>query len=187
MKRRVFLSGLAGVTALGAGGWLAWRESSRKGPGPRDAGSPPTVAEGAESRTLQSLSLPDVQGQQIALASYAGRPLLVNFWATWCPPCVKEMPDLEELHKKYGEVQFVGIGIDTADNIRAFVEKVPVSYPLLVAGHGGIDIVRSMGNPAGGLPFTVIFDADGQVKRKILGQVKMDDLARTLSAYVGRS
>ena len=97
------------------------------------------------------------------------------------------MPDLEELHKKYGEVQFVGIGIDTADNIRAFVEKVPVSYPLLVAGHGGIDIVRSMGNPAGGLPFTVIFDADGQVKRKILGQVKMDDLARTLSAYVGRS
>lgn len=191
MKRRVFLSGLAGVAVLGGGGWLAWREASRKGPGPRpqggEAASRASAPAGAEGATLLALTLSDMAGEPVALARYAGRPLLVNFWATWCPPCVKEMPDLDALQKKFAEVQFVGIGIDTADNIRAFAEKVAVSYPLLVAGHGGIDIVRSLGNPAGGLPFTVIFDADGQVNRKILGQVKPDDLARTLSVYVSRS
>ncbi len=167
---------------MAAGGWLVWRETARKGPG----GQPAAAAAPSTEGQFMQLALPDVAGKPVALSSFAGQPMLVNFWATWCPPCVKEMPDLEELQKKFPQVRFVGIGIDTADNIRAFTEKVPVSYPLLVAGHQGIDIVRGLGNSAGGLPFTVVFDADGRVNRKILGQVKPEDLARTLSVYASR-
>ncbi|MEI2415200.1 TlpA disulfide reductase family protein [Orrella sp. JC864] len=186
MKRRVFLSGAAGVAAMAAGGWMAWRVSSRKGPGGSAPAQGQQGAAQADAGQFMQLALPDVAGRQVPLSSFAGQPMLVNFWATWCPPCVKEMPDLEALQKKFPQVRFVGIGIDTAENIRAFTEKVQVSYPLLVAGHQGIDIVRSLGNSAGGLPFTVVFDADGRVNRRILGQVKPDDLARTLSAYAGR-
>ncbi|VFR68071.1 Cytochrome c-type biogenesis protein ResA [plant metagenome] len=181
MKRRVFLSGALGVAAMIGGGWFAWRESSRKGPGAERAA--PGTAVAAAPTDLYALTLPDLSGKPVAMESFRGKPMLVNFWATWCPPCVKEMPDLDALHKKYPGVHFVGIGIDSADNMRAFSEKVPVGYPLLVAGHGGIDIVRGLGNAAGGLPFTLIFDADGTVSRKVLGQINPDDLARSLDRY----
>ena len=126
----------------------------------------------------------DVGGQEVAFKEYLGRPLVLNFWATWCPPCVKEMPDLEALHKKHGTVQFVGIAIDTAVNVRKFSEKVHVSYPLLVAGHGGIGKMRALGNKSGGLPFTVIFDAQGRISNKVLGQIKPEQLDGYISDLI---
>jgi len=174
MNRRVFLSGVVGVAVMLGGGWLAWQESARR------AGS--TAAPG-DGPALFDLTLPDPGGRAQPLERYRGRPLVVNFWATWCAPCVKEMPDLDALHRRFPKVQFVGIGVDTAENITQFIKKVPVAYPLLVAGNDGVDIVRSLGNTSGGLPFTVVFDADGSVRRTILGQVAVDDLAATLSVY----
>src|SRR3546814_17822458 len=87
---------------------------------------------------------------------------LLNFWATWCPPCVKEMPDLEALHQKHRQAHFVGLAVDTAVNVRKFGEKVHVSYPLLIAGHGGIKLMRELGHKNGGLHFTVVFDKNGR-------------------------
>jgi thiol-disulfide isomerase/thioredoxin len=129
---------------------------------------------------LLSLSFPDPQGAKVSLSSWAGRPVVANFWATWCPPCVKEMPELDALHKKYPGVQFVGLGVDTAANIRAFTHKVHVSYPLLVAGHDGIQLMRDLGNQAGGLPFTVVFDAKGRRVDRVLGQIKSVQLERVI-------
>jgi len=132
--------------------------------------------------TFLADSYPDLQGTPVPLSSYAGRPLIVNFWATWCAPCIKEMPDLDELSRKYPEMTFVGIAIDTQANIERFLKKVQVSYPLLVAGHGGIEKMKALGNRKGGLPYTVIFDAESNISRDILGQIDPADLDAYLAA-----
>ncbi|WP_397473573.1 TlpA family protein disulfide reductase [Pusillimonas sp.] len=130
--------------------------------------------------SLFSEKLPDVDGVEQPLRQWLGKPVVVNFWATWCPPCVNEMPDLEELHQKYPDVHFLGLAVDTAVNVRKFNEKVQVSYPLLMIGHGGIERMRAMGNRAGGLPFTVVYDARGQASETILGQVKPAELEKII-------
>ncbi|CAM4043397.1 TlpA family protein disulfide reductase [Bordetella tumulicola] len=172
MNRRLFLYAGAAVAAMAAGGF-AYREWGH--PPPAEPGAADPVA------ALRALSLPDLEGKPHTLAQWQGRPMVVNFWATWCAPCVKEMPELQALQEKYAGIQFVGIGVDKVENMRQFLQKVPVSYPLLVMGPGAIDTLRTLGNPAGGLPFTLIFDANGGVNRKILGQIQFDDLDRTLS------
>ncbi|MDS1140360.1 TlpA disulfide reductase family protein [Pusillimonas sp. SM2304] len=166
MKRRDFLR-QATLGAAGAAGWLglAW---------PAWAGALPPDP-------FYAHTFSDTQGGQVEFAAYLGRPLVLNFWATWCPPCVKEMPDLDALHKKHGHVQFVGLAVDTAANVQKFGEKVQVSYPLLIAGHGGIKLMRGLGNKNGGLPFTVVFDEKGRVSTQMLGQIKPDELDRYLA------
>jgi len=176
MNRRLFMYVGAAAAVAVAGGY-AWRERARPQP---PAATPPADPADAVA-ALRSLSLPDLDGQPHTLAAWQGRPMVVNFWATWCAPCVKEMPELQALHEKYPGIQFVGIGVDKAENMRQFLQKVPVSYPLLVMGAGAVDTLRGLGNPAGGLPFTLIFNADGGVNRKILGQIQPDDLDRTLA------
>jgi len=138
---------------------------------------PLVASPGADAAaTFLAGAYPDLQGAQVPLSSFGGRPLVVNFWATWCAPCVKEMPDLDELARKYPDMHFVGIAIDTLGNVEKFLQKVKVSYPLLVAGHGGISHMKALGNTKGGLPYTVIFDAGSRVSREILGQVDPADL-----------
>lgn len=129
-------------------------------------------------------SLPDSKGTTVALNQWKGRPLVLNFWATWCAPCVEEMPELTELQKEVQpkNIQILGIGIDSASNISAFADKYQIGYPLYVAGVDGSELSRQLGNQAGGLPFTVVIDASGKVRKTYLGRLKMDDLRRELSA-----
>jgi thiol-disulfide isomerase/thioredoxin len=126
-------------------------------------------------------------GESLSIISFQGRPLVINFWATWCAPCVEEMPYLDALSKSLPDIQFVGIGIDTPANISQFVAKIPVSYPLYVAGHSGIALVRELGNAAGGLPFTVLLDAEGRIFDTILGQVSLEDLQVRVTRLVAKS
>jgi len=166
MNRRLFLrAGAAAALAARCGRAYA-----------QDTAVPPDAVQ-----MLFERPLPDLQDQPRTLSAWRGRPLVVNFWATWCAPCVKEMPELDAMQKRHAQVQFIGIGVDKADNIRKFLAKVPVSYPLLVMGSGAIDTLRKLGNPAGGLPFTLVFNADGTVNRKILGQIQVSDLERTVA------
>lgn len=184
MNRRLFLYTGAAVAAIAAGTY-AYRSRS-----PSDAsvssGEPavgtPGQPEADPVARLQSLALPNLDGKLHRIDQWRGRPMVVNFWATWCAPCVKEMPELQTLHKKYPAIQFVGIGIDKVENMRQFLQKVPVSYPLLVMQDGATDLLRQLGNPAGGLPFTLILQGDGVVNRKILGQIQFNDLDRSLSS-----
>lgn len=173
MNRRLLLSAAVAVAATVAGGYTLMGRKPKNDAALADAGDP--VA------GLMQMQLPDLNGASHSLAGWKGRPIVVNFWATWCAPCVKEMPALDALQKKYPQVRFVGIGVDSAANMQKFVEKVQVSYPLWVIGAGAIDTLRKLGNPSGGLPFTIVFNADGSINRKILGEVQPDDLDRTLS------
>ncbi len=188
MKKRTLILGAGGLAAIGVAGYGAWRASSHGAPKANQAVSSRVAqAPDAGAREFFESSMPDLQGQAIALARFSGKPLLVNFWATWCAPCVEEMPHLDALAKQTPEVQFVGIGIDTAANIQKFVDKVPVSYQLLVAGPAGIALCRALGNSAGGLPFTVLFDAKGSTFDAILGEVKPDDLRSRIARLVAAS
>src|SRR5699024_10652423 len=126
--------------------------------------------------SFYELEFPTPDGVSRAVSSFLGKPMVLNFWATWCPPCVKEMPDLDFLQQKYPDITVVGLAVDTANNVLKFNEKVPVSYPILVAGHGGIQLMKEMGNPRGGLPYTILYDAEGRVVREFLGQIDRDEL-----------
>lgn len=121
-------------------------------------------------------SFDDLQGASQALSAYAGRPVLMNFWASWCGPCVREMPLLEALHHQYPELVLLGLAIDTRANVLRFIDKVQVSYPLLLTGTQGVPLMRELGNKNGGLPFTAFFDSQGRMKSSVMGELKPDDL-----------
>lgn len=131
--------------------------------------------------------LPDLLGDEQSMSQWQGQPLVVNFWATWCPPCVKEIPDLNRLAAKHTGANFLGVAIDTEDNVRKFVVNVPIDYHSVVAGHQGIELVRALGNTAGGLPFTVLFRPDGTIFEVIMGMVDPDSLDQQIGQLVASS
>lgn len=130
--------------------------------------------------TAYEIEADSLTGELQSLQAYKGKPLVLNFWATWCPPCVKEMPELEDLSQKYPEVQFVGLAIDTQRNVKRFLEQVPVSYSIYVTGHRGVQIMKNLGNRAGGIPYTLILHADGSVAEQVVGQINPSDLEQVL-------
>lgn len=166
--------------ALLFGAMGAYAATKSAGPVSTDA-LPGTTA---PVQALLAQSLPDAGGKTEALSRFRGKALLVNFWAPWCAPCVKEMPELSALQAQAAgkKVQIIGIGIDSPSNIAQFSKKTKITYPLYVAGMGGTDLARQFGNAAGGLPFTVLIGADGQVKKTYLGGLKFDQLRADLAA-----
>jgi thiol-disulfide isomerase/thioredoxin len=188
MKRRTVLIGAGGVAAMAASGWAAWQFSARSAPAANRAmvASEPGRAS-ANPLALYEARLPGLDGQEFALSQLKGQLLVVNFWATWCAPCVQEMPHLDNMSKELPNVAFVGIGIDTDKNIAQFVAKLPVSYRLLIAGHAGIAMVRELGNSAGGLPFTLLIEANGSIFDSILGQIEPIDLRQRIDRLVAKS
>jgi thiol-disulfide isomerase/thioredoxin len=127
---------------------------------------------------------PGASGTAQPLTAYKGKPVVVNFWASWCGPCVKEMPALSALQREYQKkgITFIGLGVDSEKNVNDFLKKVPVDYPVYVTGFGGADLARSFGNNAGGLPFTVVIDAKGVVRSTKLGEVNEAELKKTLDS-----
>ena len=127
----------------------------------------------ATAEALFSARLTDLAGSPRTLNEWRGRVLVVNFWATWCPPCREEIPGLVRARDKLlsSNVEFVGIAIDQASKVVDFARNVHVSYPLLMADPAGLDLVRNLGNPSGGLPFTVVLDRKGMVAHRNLGSI----------------
>jgi thiol-disulfide isomerase/thioredoxin len=132
---------------------------------------------------LYTQSLNDLAGKPQALSQWKGKPLLVNFWASWCGPCVQEMPELSALAARDGGKRFnvIGIGIDSPSNLVQFTQKTKVAYPLYVGGMGATDLARGLGNANGGLPYTVLIGADGKVLKTYLGRLKFDQLKADLA------
>lgn len=124
------------------------------------------------------LSFPDPKGQQVALSSVRGDLTVVNFWATWCPPCVEEMPELSLIHKEMSPkgVKVVGLAIDSPSAVRNFLETREFSYPLLITGASGSELGKRLGNSIEALPYTVLIDGKGNVIRQKLGRIREEEL-----------
>jgi thiol-disulfide isomerase/thioredoxin len=117
-------------------------------------------------------------GAPVTLESLRGRLVVLNFWATWCAPCIKEMPLLDAFYKEHQAKGWhvVGLAIDSPTPVREFLGKLPVSFPIGLAGLTGVDLARSLGNASGALPFSLAFDRRGAVIFRKLGLLKPEDL-----------
>ncbi|WP_313069695.1 TlpA disulfide reductase family protein [Melaminivora sp.] len=164
-RRRLMLG--VGALAAAAGAGAAWW---RTRPGP--------VAEDAAGR-FWSASFDGLSGQKLHMTDFRGHPLLLNFWATWCPPCVQELPLLDRFHQEQRGRgwQVLGLAIDQEDKVRQFLERRPLGFPLAMAGLDGSDLGRALGNERGGLPFSVLFAADGGILVRKMGELSAQDLA----------
>ena len=122
-------------------------------------------------------------GKPVNTEKWQGKVLVVNFWASWCPPCVEEMPTLDQISKEYASknVLFVGIGIDSPSNVREFLQKTPVSYPIVIGGLEGSNLAKQMGNTQGALPYTVIISPSGKSSFTKLGKISEDELKKAIN------
>jgi peroxiredoxin len=142
---------------------------------------------GASAEAFFAQTFPDLDGRPDAMERWKGGLVVVNFWATWCPPCVEEMPDLQRVHDDYAGrgVTVVGLGIDAPSALRSFRERHQLTMPLYAAGAAGTEVGKALGNGSGALPYTVLIDRDGRIVQARLGQIKPAELRGWLNAQLG--
>lgn len=136
----------------------------------------------ASTAELFATTLPDENGKPQALSQWKGKIIVLNFWATWCPPCREEMPELSALNTEYQDknVIVIGIALDEIGLIKAFNEENNMSYPLLAAEETGGQLGFNLGNDKSALPYTVIIKADGTIANTYFGRISKPLLEETL-------
>ncbi len=162
---RVALYAFVALIALGAG---LWASSSRQ----------TAVPSVNSAQVLWALSLPDLNNQPQRLEQWRGKVVVVNFWATWCEPCRKEIPLFVKMQEKHAAkgLQFVGISIDQVDKTSEFARNFKINYPTLIGTFDAVEVSQKAGNQRRGLPFTVILDRKGQIAATELGGVTQEKL-----------
>jgi len=184
-RRRWITLGVAAAAAV-VGAGMAWRN--------REQGAWAHVTDGkvtengaatAQELAFWGMRFDTPNGDVLAMKSFLGKPLLLNFWATWCPPCVDELPLLDrffsENHAKGWQI--LGLAIDQPTAVRKFLQKTPLSFPLIMGGMEGTEISRTLGDLAGSLPFSVVFNAQGQIVHRKMGTLGAVELQSLLKAY----
>lgn len=126
-----------------------------------------------DSTPFFSASLPDIAGVTQPFKKYQGKIIIVNFWATWCPPCIKEMPELSEFQQQYQHqnVVVLGVALDESSAVNAFLKKSPVSYPIYVGENEGNLLSDQLGNHNGVLPYTIVINIKGEIIKTHLGRI----------------
>ena len=132
----------------------------------------------AKHQPLPEFSLPDLSGQQRTVSEWQGKILIINFWATWCPPCKKEIPEFIKLQKQFAErgVQFIGIAIDDKEPVDEFLSFTNINFPVLIAPEEGVALAHKMGNLIDAVPFTVVVDAQGQIIHRHQGEFSNEQI-----------
>ncbi len=171
-RRGLVVAASVAVGAVAAGaGWSVWRQR----------GESPGVEDGFWDSSFDTPT-----GARLALAEFLGQPLVLNFWATWCPPCVREMPALDRFAREFRPLgwRVVGLAADNAQPVRDFLARTPVTYAIALTGFAGIELSRQLGNLSGGLPFTLLFGRNGTVLQRRMGETSFDQLAQWARAIV---
>ena len=173
MNRRAWILGGAAAAAGAAGAGVAWWRMS---------GSAAADERAAQIWAMQFETVGG--GPPLALAALRGKPTLLNFWATWCAPCISELPLIDRFQREHGASgwQVVGLAVDRAEPVAEFLAKRPVGFAIGLAGLEGVELSERMGNSGGALPFSVVFDRKGKVIQRKLGMIKPEDLQRWLAA-----
>ena len=172
MERRNLLY-LGAATAAGlAGAGAAWLKHE-----PQTLTNDQTSA---AEKQLWSLSFDTPDGQPQAMHSFRGKPLLLNFWATWCPPCVEELPLLDAFYQEQKSKgwQVLGLAVDQPSAVRKWLQAKPLSFAVGMAGLDGTELSKSLGNLSGGLPFTAVFGKSGTLVHRKTGKVTKEELVQ---------
>jgi len=139
--------------------------------------------------TLLLRSFPVLAGENACLENGQGRVRVVNFWATWCPPCIQEIPAFSRMQQKwrYRGIRFIGIAIDETSKVRSFAEQHKPTYPIWIGDLEALALTRELGNPAQGLPFTLILDTEGKPFAQKTGLMPEEELESLLQAVTQQS
>jgi thiol-disulfide isomerase/thioredoxin len=161
-----------------AAGFGAYRLASRDTPSPEAAASPPAAPVPASPASViperrPEVTLADRHGKQRALSEWNGRPQVINFWATWCAPCRREIPMLNALAKDgaWPEIALIGIAIDFREDVLRYLETTPIDYTVLIGEQDGLDAARAFGVESLGLPFTAFVDSAGRIVTIHVGEL----------------
>lgn len=179
-RRHVLTVGVAAAAALAGAGAAYWQDKQVASSEP----AAPYKPASGDLNDLWQMQFDTPDGSKLAMQSLKGKPLLINFWATWCPPCVEELPLLERFYSqnKAKSVQIVGLAADKPDAVRTFLKKLPLTFPIGITDLSGIALSKSWGNLVGGLPFSVMLAANGRVMQRKMGKLSEDDLKIWLTA-----
>ena len=164
-RRSILYAGVAlGAAAVGAG--VAWQRQ---------------VATRLSAEVLSQLWAAEFEtpsGETLSMQALQGRALVINFWATWCTPCIEEMPLIDAFFRQNDSKgwQVVGLAIDQPSRVRQFLSQFPVAYPIGLAGLNGTELSKLLGNDVGGLPFTVVLDAKGGLIQRHMGKLTPNDI-----------
>lgn len=167
-SRRVWVSGAVGATVgvAAAIAGFAWRHHRS--------------ASDDDPQGFWNMRFKRPEGGELVIADFRGKPLLLNFWATWCVPCIRELPAIQRFRRERATQgwQILALAVDSPVPVLEFVSRFKLELPVAMAGVDGLDLMRQLGNSQGGLPFTVVFRPNGRVLDRKLGEAREEDLAK---------
>ena len=167
---------LLALVAIAAGLWAAQSLLS-------PAAGPPAVA---QTKVLD-FSLPDMKGKMHKLSDWRNKVVVLNFWATWCPPCRQEIPEFIQLQNKYGQsgVQVIGVAVDNLDDVKQFYQETGMNYPVLIGEQDAFNLMAEFGETTGSLPYSVILNTDGQIVAHKLGALDLPRMEALIKPHLG--
>ena len=163
MNKKFILSALIALSALAAGVFVQKNTQTPVAP----------VAAVVATQPEVDFGFPDVNDKLLSIKDWHGKVLVINFWATWCAPCLQEIPEFIKLQAEYQArgLQFIGVAIDEKQPVQEYLQRVGINYPVMVAGDAGIAVSQELGNVINALPFTLIVNQAGQIVHRQPGEL----------------